>query len=886
MRLPFRRQAIAFLVVLLFSPLHAKREPLNEGSVGLALALRKLPVTASLLHITAHPDDEDNPLLVLLNRGRGIRTGLLTLTRGDGGQNEIGPELFEALGIIRTEELMSMHKIDGSEQFFTRAYEFGYSFSVEETLEKWGKEEIIADMVRVIREFRPDVVICMPRTGSGGGQHHQASALLTEEAFRAAADPNRFPDQIAQGLRPWKAKKLYERHRWRQQEVHREDSIPNIVRVQTGGFDPVLGRTYAEIGFEARSYHRCQGMSQLIPPPGRYHSDWMLVSSSLPELSSEDDLFSGIDTGLFAIEAVASGQKGAAPFLHGMLTEIQRHVTAAQEAYRIHNPRLSAPALTAGLQAVRSLRERVRTSSLREATREHIDFILSKKEEDFVDALRLSLQLSIQLLVDDGTVVPGQQLTVSSILANGGTKPLEISRLKFSHPHGWTVEGENGPAQLSPGESLRRTFRVTTSSQAELTRPYWFRKTPEMNRFEAPDEYLGQPWTDPPLSLAVHFSVDSVEASVSQAAEYRYVGPWVGGEQRHDLAVVPLVSVVPEPRITILPIEPDARRQLRVTVQNLGTGPISGKVKFKTPAGWQILPSDHTFGFTRQDESVTKLFDLVPPDNVKPGEFQIQLTGYFGGREFREGFQVIDYDHIQRRHYYQPADITVRTVEVKVADNLKIGFIEGVGDRVPEALTELGLSFDLLDEEDLAFGDLSQYQVIVTGIRAYLARDDLRANNARLLDWVKAGGTLIVQYNKFEFNEGGRGDSPFAPYPVKVGRGRVTDENAPVQILIPEHPVFNLPNRISEDDWADWVQERGLYFLGEKSDRYRDLVVTADPFKYNAGPKYGSLVEAHYGKGRWIYVGLGLWRQLPAGVPGAHRLLANLISLPVTAPPQ
>lgn len=349
--------------------------------------------------------------------------------------------------------------------------------------------------------------------------------------------------------------------------------------------------------------------------------------------------------------------------------------------------------------------------------------------------------------------------------------------------------------------------------------------------------------------------------------------------------VVPEVSLVPEPRIGILPLQRVSRgREVRVTVSYEGVGPLQGSVRLEVPPGWTTSPVVHEYVFSHQGESLTRAFQVQPAPGVAAGEFRVVPVGLFGGQTYREGYQVIDYDHIRRRHYYLPSDILLKTFAVESDPELKIGYVEGVGDEVAEAIAQLGLSVHQLDSDDLTFGNLDEYEVIVTGVRAYLARPDLRANHQRLLDWVKAGGVMIVQYNKLEFNGDGEdtGDSPFAPYPARVGRGRVTDEKAPIRVLDPGNPVFRSPNRIDDSDWDGWVQERGLYFLGEKDQAYRDLVSTGDPFPYNAGEKLGSLVEADYGKGKWIYVGLGLWRQLPAGVPGAYRLLSNLLSLPRT----
>ena len=856
----------------------------DQGSLGLAFALRKLPVTGNFLEVTAHPDDEDNSLLVMLSRGRGFRTGLLTLTRGGGGQNEIGPELFEALGILRTEELMSMHRYDQTQQFFARAYDFGYSFSVDETLEKWDREEILKDVVRVIRTFRPEIITTLRRTSTGGGQHHQASGRIAAEAFRVAADADRFPEQIADGLHPWQAKKIYERSRRgdRSQE-------PPTVTMQTGLFDPLLGKTYFEVGMEGRAFHRCQGMQQLIPLPRENSSSWTLVDTTIEVQGSEGDLYDGIDTSLLAIGAYASDPGNTVPFLHADLRAIERHIEAAVSAYHPDTPGLTAPFLSRGLKEVRDLQDKIRASRLNEEEKFQILFMLDHKEEDFEQALRLARELSIEALVDDGTVVPGQQFELVVTLVNGGPASVPISDIHVRTPAGWsTQEVEAAPTRIPARQALSYRVQVTVSQDAELTRPYWTRD-PSTDRYrDLKPEDGGLPWSPPAVTVELAYQSNGVESSIHAPAQYRYSGPWVGGEQRHELMVVPRVSLRVSPEIKVVPVR-QARKghEVRVKALHSGHGPASGVLSLAAPPGWKVTPREVRLEFTDEDQAITSKFMITADETLAEGEFQVQASARFEGRLYQQGFQTIDYHHIQRRVLYHPSRLTIKTVDVEVNPNLEIGYIMGVGDRVPEALDQLGLDYRFLTEDDLAFSDLESFDVIVTGVRAYLNREDLKTYNYRLLDWVEKGGTLIVQYNKFEFNERVEGpdgrpqmaDSPYAPYPAQVGRGRVTDENAPIAILEPGHPVFFTPNEVSGRDWQGWVQERGLYFLGEKDAQYRDLVSTEDPFEYNRGVKLGSLVEARLGEGRWIYVGLGLWRELPAGIPGAYRILANLLSL-------
>ena len=877
---------------LLFSAALAQRPRLDQGAVGLELALRRLPVTGSLLHITAHPDDEDNALLVMMRRGRGLRTGLLTLTRGDGGQNEIGRELFQALGIIRTEELMSMHRYDDARQFFTRAYEFGYSFSVEETLERWGEEPILEDMVRVIRSFRPQVILSLSREGEGGGQHHQASALLAEKAFHAAADPARFPDQLQEGLRPWRAAKLYERFRW---QGRRPDASaerpPRVVEVSTGAYDPILGRTFAQLGTESRSMHKCQGMAQLLAAPGQHSSLWNPIASQEEMKEAEADLFEGIDTTLMALARFTETDLDRLPFLVHSIHQIQLAIRQAGEAFDLRDPGLTTPFVAEGLKRLRLLRQQFYASGLSEEDEYEIFFLLKKKEEDFVHALNLANQMVLEATVDDGRVTPGQKLELALVLFNGGSHPVVIESWEVATSREWQVDypqdSDFSNFELGAGDVRRVKIGVRVSADAEVTEPFWSGPERNVDRFRIKGKDASASWGPPELWVEVGYRSFGVRATLRANAEYRYTGPWVGGEQRHDLMVVPRISISVQPRVSVLPLSAARKgRELRVQVTNNGREPVAGQVFLRLPEGWTAVPPSHRLSFGREEESIAQTFTLYPPENLTAGSFRIQAIADFSGQIFEHGFQVIDYHHVQRRHLYHSAEVRLRALDVAIDREVRVGYIMGVGDYVPEALGQLGADFELLGSDQLASSDLDRFDTIVTGVRAYLNREDLKAYNDRLLQWVERGGTLIVQYNKFEFNgpgsvgpEQGFAPSPFAPFPVVVGRGRVTDERAPIRVLAPDHPLFLAPNKIREEDWQEWVQERGLYFLGQKDARYRDLVTMEDPFPFNAGEKLGSLVEARYGKGRWIYVGLGLWRQLPAGVPGSYRLLANLVSL-------
>lgn len=869
-------------VLLIAQPIESNYD---EGALGLGFALRRLPHTGSVLHITAHPDDEDNPLLFMLSRGRGIRTGLLTLTRGAGGQNEIGPELFGALGILRTEELMSIHRYDKVKQFFTRAYDFGYSFSVKETLQRWGRKEVLSDIVRVIRTFRPDIITILPRTGEGGGQHHQASAQLGAEAFRAAGNPNRFSEQLAQGLRPWKSKKLYERVFWGYSSGDDSDQSSDL-KIQTGVEEPLLGKNHFEIGMQARSLHRCQGMAQITPLATNTISHWRLIDSNIPTSLNETDFFNGINTSLLGIKNYGNGED-LSSFLPHALEELETQSQLAMKAFHPNQIEKTAGPLANALRIVKMLRSRIKKSDLRDETKYQIGFILDQKEKEVANALRLARQLRLTASVKDGLVAPGQSFELEAHLINGGREPVSVSRIALNLPRNWKVKARYKPLKkLLGGEVLKQIFDVNVPPEANLTEPYW-KRNPEMDLYQLiQSEYSTLPWRPSPVFVEALCQTDDTDLTLRKTAQFRYKGRWVGEEeQQHDLLIVPRVSVTVQPRISVIPLsQTNKARAIRVTTTYQGKSPATGSLKLITPKGWKVSPSKTRLFFPQEGQSLNSEFQLRPPPNLKAGQWTLQAIINLDGKNYSRGYQTIDYPHIKKRHLYHPAEVTVKVINAKIRP-VKLGYVMGVGDKVPEALRELGVNFHLLSDKDLA-SDLEQYDVIMTGVRAYLSRKQLRMQNKHLLEWVRSGGTMIVQYNKFEFNktidevgEKRIENSPYAPYPAQVGRGRVTDEKAKVEVLNSSHPIFTFPNLIARLDWNDWVQERGLYFLDKKDSRYQDLVSMEDTFEYNSGRKVGALVIAEYGRGKWLYIGLGLWRQLPAGVTGAYRLLANLVSL-------
>ncbi|MGH9219336.1 MAG: hypothetical protein ACRD1W_08535, partial [Vicinamibacterales bacterium] len=799
--------------------------------------------------------------------------------------------------VLRTEELLAAHRFDGAEQYFTRAIDFGYSFTIEETLEKWGHQEILGDYVRMIRTIRPDVIVGFVFDGDGGGQHHQASTRLTLEAFRAAADPARFPEQIKEGLRSWQASKFYYTAGFgppRPTSPPAAASSRQAVEATaplnfTGGdvFDPILGRTYNEIGGEARSMHKCQGMSQLLPLPAggggpmgpggvrAYRLRDSVLEGGVAR--PEREIFDGVDTSLRSLTRFASGNVPAD--LGTRLDAIAATVTEARTALAANGTAAAAAPIARGLKAVRDLRSSL--AALNESARFEIDFRLAQKERQFEQALVLAADIRLDAIARDGLVVAGQPLQVDLPAANRGRTAVSISA---------SVNGFMGGAgctmEYGPNTSNNCSQQLRVPLDAKLTAAH-FKNGPVGARYVFdPDVPFGLPFRPTPFTATFRILIADTPLQMTVPIQARSEGDIFSGEKRSEIHVVPAFTVTTTPEIVVVSTATPQTKDVRVTVTNHAREAANADVVLELPQGWRATPATQPVKFTREDESITVRFTLQPPSaavlaaaSMKPGgnQFSVKANVASSGKTYAQGYRVVEYPHTTRRHVLADPSVNVKALDVRVRPNLTMGYVMGVGDEVPAALDQLGVKLSMITPDELAWGDLSRYDVIMTGVRAYERRPDLRANNQRLLDYAAGGGTVIVQYNKFEFN-----DAQYGPYPAKVGRDRVTDENAELKLLAPNHPVFNEPNAIRRSDWTGWAQERGLYFLDEagRDPQYTDLIEFTDPFPNNPGPKRGALVEAKVGMGRWIYVGLGLWRQLPAGTDGAYRLMANLLSLP------
>jgi hypothetical protein len=680
-------------------------------------------------------------------------------------------------------------------------------------------------------------------------------------------------------------------------------------------YDELLGRTYAEIGADAHSNHKCQGTSGLPALPGFTTGrgggggggQYALVDSTIPGQMQKDEasLFDDIDITLAGVAKFAGPNPPEA--LTTGLAAVVDQAERAKRSFDSGDDAGTAAPIAAGLTALRALRGQLGSMRLTDTARYEIDFRLQIKERDYQDALLAANGLTFDAVADDGLVIAGQPLALSLVAVNRGGADVSVSDVTIAGFGPSTLREAQGRPELdrgTPGSGQGPTCtpgpvkkdavytcsaKANVPASAKLTTPYftddyWKNPSrPAINKFE-PGVPFGVPFAPTPFRVTFHVKAGGVDVTKELPIQYRYVKDIYNGDKRMELNVVPPFSARVTPSLEVIPAPAGGaaapvEREIHVAVTNGTKGAAAVNVMLELPAGWSVTPPSVPIAFAREDESLSARFKVIAPAQVKPGEYtaraKVYTTASAATAAYAVGYQEVEYPHIQRRQIIKPAEAALKIVDVKISPGLSVGYVNGVGDQVPPAIEQLGAKLTFIDQDELAWGDLSKYNVIVTGVRAYERRADLRAYNRRLLDYVEQGGTVLVQYNKFEFNQ-----SQYGPYPASVSGNRVSDETVPVKVLVPADPVFNYPNKIGPATWSNWVQERGLYFLGEKDPRYVDLVSMSDSFQDNPGDKLGSLVEAKVGKGRWLYLGLGLWRQLPAGTDGAYQLLANLLSLP------
>jgi LmbE family N-acetylglucosaminyl deacetylase len=901
--------ACACLLFLLVSSLHADTRPLPEdlGAVHLTQLLTKLKTTARIMQVVAHPDDEDGGMLTLEARGKGASVLLFTVTRGEGGQNKFGTESSDELGILRTLELLEADKYYGVEQRFSHVVDFGFSKTAEETFNKWhGHDVALADVVRAIRIFRPDVLVArFSGTTRDGHGHHQASAILTIEAFRAAADPNKFPDQIKEGLTPWQAKKLYVGNPPRMFQGGNVSDEDYTVKFNIGEYSPLLGMSYMQFALEGLAHQTSQGTGGIRVPPGPRYTYYKLTDSTLPKPTThENDFFDGIDTSLVGLAARLGAEESKVPFLRPALESLQKHIDAANKAFSLQKPSACAPELLAGRDETEKLVHQLEGSQLAAATKDELLTTLRTKLDQFQQAANESLGIFFEVTVDPpgpppgpsyfprmeqtlSMATPGQTFSITARLYNRGKLPIAPTEITIGLPEEWvkdpntyvyqlTTSGPLGSQQLpyviKPGESEAHQFKITVPANAKYTRPYFWRENPETETvYKINDSALvTDSWGPYPVHASATFSVDQGTSESHAVGKVKFIDPSLGQSER-PLAVGPPISVLLTSPVVVAPVGGTSKSQIGIIVRSNVQSAVHAKLKLDTPQGWKVEPAEIAVDLDH-DGDVNNYAFQITPQNLHEGTYKVTARAEYNGKQYAEGFKVITRPDLDSYYAYRPATEKVQAVDVKLPAQLRVGYIMGTGDEIPSVLQSVGLNTSFITPQELASGDLGRYGTIIVGIRAYDTRTDVREHNRRLLDYVNSGGTLIVQYNQ---STGAFNGGHYTPYPATEANVRVSVEEQPVEILAPEERVFNWPNKITQKDFDGWVQERGLYFMSQWDAQFKPLLACNDP---GEPPQKGGLLLAHYGKGVYIFSAYGFSRQLPAGVPGAIRLFVNLVS--------
>ncbi len=888
--------------------------PEDRGADGLAQTLRKLDTWASLMFIVAHPDDEDGGMLAYESRGLGARTAIVTLTRGEGGQNAMSGESYDALGLIRTNELLLADQYSGSEQFFATVADYGFSKTIDEAHQQWGHDRVLCDVVRAVREYHP-LVLASTFTGNitDGHGHHQVSGEVNQQAFTAAGDPTVCPDQIAAGLRPWSPLKVYARvpffapsargifdyatNKWSPVRFYDyvakqwSDSFPGTtLEIPEGAWDPILGESWIQIARAGWSLQKSQNGGGTMPLPGPFSSAYHRYGSSVKSPDKENSFFDGIDTTLPGIASLA--HSGNTAPLVTALADIQHHVATALYGDLPAHPEKIAPELATGYKVTQQLIQWVNSSSgLNADDKANVVHELNIKLAQFNTALAQALGLQVNAVVmprtatganpfpslspedTPPTVTPGSQIDVRVHVTAApfwGPSPdgLQLARTWLDQPDGsaWQITriGAPGLDQVSSnaGDAI---FRVYVPRESAVTRPYFTRPNTEQAYYDINDpRWLTLPFAPYPLAGWAEFHYMGVPIRIGQVVQTVHRVHGIGGVYQ-PLACVPQLSVNLPAAAGVVPLGA-ATIPFSVTVGNEQQDDADGTLQLNLPSGWKSDPAEASFHLAPTSSQEFQF--TLHPAQLTGEAYQIGAVAALGSTRFTEGFTTVGYPGLRPYYLYRPAAYRLRAVDVKLPPDLKIGYIMGTGDDVPTALTEIGIQPHMLTAADLSEGDLSAYDAIIVGIRAYSDRPDLTAATQRLFAYVRGGGTLLVQYQTVQFP---------APYELTLGRNpeKVVDEHAPVTLLDPNNPLFTSPNKITPADFDDWVEERGHSFLQSWSSQYTPLTEVHDP---GQDPQKSGLLYAHYGKGNYFYLAFAVYRQLPEAVPGAYRLLANLIA--------
>jgi len=810
---------------------------------------KKLNVLGSVLYIAAHPDDENTRLLAYLAQEKHYRTGYLSLTRGDGGQNLIGTEQGELLGLIRTQELLAARRMDGAEQFFSRATDFGFSKNPEETLKFWDKDKILGDMVWVIRKFRPDVMICrFPTTGEGGHGNHTASAILAQEAFSAAADPKRYPEQLKHGVTPWQAKRLlWNTFNFGNTNTTSEDQF----KLNVGGYNPILGQSYGEIAAESRSNHKTQGFGS-----ARQRGDVFEYFKTILGDAPKTDLMDGVTTTWARIP-------GGAP--------IGEDLAKIREDFNDDSPQASVRALLKLLDKVDmdfAKDKAMQTVRLKAGAVEDYTYWHQQKAKELKDLIAACAGLWFESYATQPSYAVGDMMTVTNQIINRGNVNIGAVKVYANQDFGRVIIG-NDASTLAPGEvkTIMLDQKDLTPALLKVSQPYWLEAPHTIGSYTlANDTLAGNPENPDLPKITYVFEISGKKIRYQRPIQFKYVDP-ARGEIYQPLEIAPPVTANITEKVYVFngPLPQTVQVKLKSFTN------ADGNVSIKPIAGWKISPEKIDFTGKKKGDEWTVAFTVVPTDGKSnTANFDVVTTA--NGKTFSQGLLNIKYNHIPAITIFPPAQAKLVNIDLKIAGK-RIGYIGGAGDLVPDALREVGYEVHQLTESEILNSDLSIYDAIVTGVRAYNVNPRLAYEQPKLMEYVKNGGNLVVQYN----NNNGLVTKEIGPYPFRIVNERVTDETAPVTILDKNNAILNYPNQITQEDFKGWIQERSVYMLNNIDPKYKTPLQMGDP---GEGQSNGAVAVTEYGDGRFVYTSLAFFRQLPAGVPGAYRLFINLLSKP------
>lgn len=911
---------MAWITIPAFSQISAKVEPdpnaraiqLNRGAAALARTLRELHTRASLIMFTAHPDDEDGGVLTYESREVGADTSLFTLNRGEGGQNVMSSDFWDELGVLRTEELLKADQYYGVHQYWSRAADFGFTKTKEEAMDKWGYDRVLYDSVRVIRLTRPLVVtsVFSGNVSDGHGQH-QVAGQMAQEVYNAAADPKMFPDQIRAGLRPWAPLKMYVRTpfatissqgvfdyatgHWAPARFH--DYINNTwidgkptptLSIPAGQYDPSVGLSDSQIATEGWGQQKSQNGGYGIPSPGPDASPYRLYASRVSAKDKETGFFDGIDTSLGGIADYAPADQ--AGWIRAKLNSINSLVEQATQSYSINAPEKIAPLLARGLVETEALMQQIQQKPLPENARYNMLHELGVKKIQFNTALAQALGLSIEAVVSNGdgsgrghygrgssstfqSAIPGQSFQVTVHLADQGTDTVSVKEVYLitTPDKDWKLAPlGTAPSTVHANDTDDATFSVTVPEDATITKPYFTRPTLEQPYYDVSNpEYLNRSWMPYPLAARATFTYQGAAVVLDQVVQTVHsvhgYGPVLD-----PMLVAPPISVWVSPKAGIVPLTSKSF-PIHVQVRSDVEGPATGSVSLKLPEGWTSNPASAPFS-TQHDGGQQNIEFEVIPAKVEAKPYPLTATAEFHGHTYTSGSTAVGYTGLRSYPYYRDATYQSTGVDIQIPSGLTVGYVTGTGDDLAASLQQLGIQTAFLSPQDIATGDLDHFRAIVLGVRAYAVRPELKTFNARLLDYVQNGGTLIVQYNLTEL-----GDTS-GPYPFQLSGNaeKVIDENSNVTFLEPNYPALTWPNKITEKDFTGWVEERGHGFMRSWDAHYITPTETHDP---NQDPQKGGLLIAPFGKGFYVYDAYAFYRQLPEGVPGAYRIFVNLLSL-------